>query len=782
MSVLERASLRSLRRAPLPSIGLLLLIMAVYVLVVGRGHARAMLSESLARWNDDLQLADLEVHVSPTHPDTVDDVRAVEGVAAAEGRLLVGGVVSRTGAPPGPALFHVLGRVPRRLNGLYLLEGQYPVAGTPSALIDRSVAQTRNLGVGDRIQIEVLGVARDVPVAGVVLSPDYPLFPAHPEFALPLRGSMAVIWLSYAVLADVDLSDRVTSLLVRAQDTSQMDAVESGVLDALTASVVEVQRQEARPVARITRLILAAFDSFMVPVGTAVTLTALLLLLLTWRRQVVRLRGEIGALLAAGLSPVRIASSMTPRALLPTTGGLALGALVEAPLAKHIYRSYAVNVGFPPLRDPGTGAAGWLTAAACLAFTGLASFVVAYGVARRSPGSLLRGARGRGRMPPAWLSRLRAALRVPMPIVLGLQHSVRRPFESSLSALSLGLSMAVAGAILVVHLTHASEIDSSIERMSLDAVVHFEEPQDISRVAEAGASAAGQAEAIISRLGLLQTGAGSSFHKVIGAAEGRWLSAVRLGEGRGPGAPDAEEVVIDYGIAHRHGLQVGDDVQLYPGPQAPEGVWVTVVGIADGLSTGTLLLPLQTAGRLFGLPGLATGAQIASSLPPTELESALQAIPGVRDAHVRAFATEELRANFKGMTAIIFIAMFLSAMVVVVYIAVLSGLDAEERAPELATLEAIGWPSAALLMTSVTEVYVRGLLALGVALLGTPLLTEWLLGSIADASHIHLRAISHWAPCLGSAGLLLLLLPLGSLPAWCAFRRTPPAVSLRRLV
>jgi ABC-type lipoprotein release transport system permease subunit len=341
--------------------------------------------------------------------------------------------------------------------------------------------------------------------------------------------------------------------------------------------------------------------------------------------------------------------------------------------------------------------------------------------------------------------------------------------------------MAVAGAILVVHLTHAKEIDASIGRMSLDAVVHLDSPKDDEAIADLGARAGGKAEAIITRLALMQTSNGTSFHRAIGAAEGRWLSTVRLGEGRLPGAPDAAEVVIDYGIAHEHGLGLGDDVQLYPGPQAPEGVWVTVVGITDGLSTGALLLPLETARTLFGLPGLATGAQISSPQAPADLQAALRSAPDLQDVHVRAFATQELRANFKGMTAVIFIAMFLAAAVAVVYIAVLSGLDAQERAPELATLEAIGWPASALLLTSVTEVYIRGILALAIALLTTPLLSSWLLGNIADVSQVHLRAVSHWTPCLVSAGLLLLLLPLSCWPSWRAFRRTPPAVSLRRL-
>ncbi len=781
MSVLERGSLRSLRRAPLPSIGLLLLIVAVYVLIVGRGHARGMLADSITHWNEELQLADLEVLVSPTHPETATDVAALEGVDAAEGRLLVGGFLEHAEGPPDTALFQVLGTGPPQLNRLHLLAGRHPEPGAVGALIDRSVVHTQGIGVGDTLRVRVLGEQREVPVTGVVLSPDHPLFPVHPEFALPLRGSMAVIWLSQASVEGIEHSDRITSILVRAKNGGGGSALESEVLGALSASVLEVRPQAQRPAARITTLILAAFDAFMVPVGSAVTLTALLLLLITWSRQIGRLRGEIGALLAAGLMPARIALSMVPRALLPTAGGIAIGSMVEGRLAAHIYESYANNVGFPPLRDPGVGSAGWITAAGCLLFVGVASFVIAYATARRRPGVLLRGSRGHGRTPPTWVSQLRKWMRIPTPVVLGLQHGTRRPFEASLSALSLGLSVSVAGAILVVHLTHAHEIDSSIQRMSLDAVVHMQDPQDDDAIAALGVRAGGEAEAIITRLAFMQTTTGASFHRAIGAAEGRWLSAVRLGEGRALSGPDARELVIDYSIAHRHGLRVGDDVQLYPGPQAPEGVWVTIVGITDGLSTGTLLLPLETARTLFGLPGLATGAQITSGRPPAALDASLREVPGLQALHVRAFATQELRANFKGMTAVILIAMFLSAMVVVVYIAVLSGLDAEERAPELATLEAIGWPASALLLTSVTEVYVRGILALLLALLATPLISAWLLGNIAASSQIHLRAVSHWMPCIIAGGLLLLLLPLSCWPSWRAFRRTPPAVSLRRL-
>ena len=141
----------------------------------------------------------------------------------------------------------------------------------------------------------------------------------------------------------------------------------------------------------------------------------------------------------------------------------------------------------------------------------------------------------------------------------------------------------------------------------------------------------------------------------------------------------------------------------------------------------------------------------------------------------------QVAANFGGSEVILRFGLFMAISVAVLFLGILAALDAGDRAPDLAVLQALGWRDRALLGLCLTEVMSRGIFALLLALPGAPLLATWLLGRIEEANHYHMTLLSPaWLTVL-VMGLALVLMPLGALPAWRASRKVTPARAMRML-
>ena len=787
MPLLLRKSIRDCRTYGWQMLGLAVLVAVITLVVTGGRRARAMLVESRATWYERLHFADLEIRFSPTHPGIAELARAVPGVARAEERLLAEGLFEAPELRPLPALIQVLpdGRPPT-LNALHLIEGRYPEPGERAVVIDRSLVQAHGLSVGDQTTLRVGEASRSVPVVGVSLSPEHVLFPVHPEYTWPLRGTVAVVGISAAATAGIEKADRIDSLLIDVAEGADVADVERRLLDDLPLSVLETLTPADRPGHAFTEQILATFDIYMPTTAALLAIIGGTLLVMILLRLVQRQRRQMGILVTLGYGPLAIASSYLALCLLPTVVGLALGAAVTGPFSRTIFRGYAHTVGYLPLVDPGMGSELLWTAGLCSAAALVACFVPALALARHRPADLLT--------PSAWrttnralgplvraAARLRDVLGLPISVLLGLTHVGRRRGTTGAAVLGLGAILAVVTAFLLVHATHRSEIAKAIDRMGLDATVHFADPAPADAVAALAAATDGRAEPMISHRALLRIDDRELYRRVLCVEPGLWTDKLHYAEGQGFSTADEEGLVVDRWIAGTYDLHVGDEIDCFPNRNAPEGARLRIVGVLDGVSLGLALLPLETGRRLFGLDGLATGAQVASPLPEDRLEASLWEVPGVESVFGMRRAAAQVRANFAGSERVLLLALLMAIVVSIVFLGVLAALDATERGPDLVVLSALGWRPRSVLALCLTEVLTRGLLALVLGLCAAPFLADGLLDRIAAANHYRMPLVVPASLLLQVVGAALVALPLGAWPAWRIAQRLDPARALRRL-
>jgi len=787
VSVLLRKSLRDLRSYRGQAISIALLVAVVTLLVTGGIRARGMLSESRDGWYERLSFADLELFFQPTHRGLADMALKVEGVLAAEERLLAEGLVTAEDLHPLPALLQVLpAAAPPRLNQLHLLEGHYPMPGEKAVVIDRSLQAAHGLRLGTLLTVRMDEEERTLPIVGIAFSPEHVLHPINPEYTMPLAGTVAVIGVSEAAVEGIKRSDRVDSLLLRLKPGVDEARLRLALQEALPVSIAEFRARADRPGHAFTEQILATYDIYMPTTAFVIVLIALALLVLTLVRIVQRQRVSMGTLVTLGHGPLSIASSFLAIALLPTLAGTLLGSAVSGPFARMLFSSYARKVGYAPLLDPGAGAAAWLTALCCLLTALLACFVPALILAQHRPAALLARGAWKGALEPQGglvhlAARLRDVLRVPLPVVVGLTHVSRRRGSTAAAVLGLGAIFAVVLAFLLVHITHRREIGASVSRLGLDATVHFTEPVDDEAIAALGRQAEGEAEALLSRRALLELGERTLYRRLLCVRPGRWMEKLRVASGRKLRSDDEPGILVDQYLAGTCGVDVGDEIVCYPSKDAPEGMSLRIVGVLEGVGLGLAVLPLETGRQLFSLPGLATCAHVASNLPAVELEKRLWQAPEVEAVFSLERAGVQVRAIFEGSTIVLVLALLMAILVAVLFLGVLAALDATERAPDFAILTALGWRQRSIVSLCLTEVMTRGVLALCLAVPLAPLLAGWLLDRIAAANHYRMQLDTPLWLFAAVVSTALLLMPLGALPALRAAQRVTPARALRLL-
>ncbi len=787
MTSLVRKSWRDLWATRWQAIGVALLVTIVVVLVCGGMRARAMLLDTREGWYERLHMADIEIVCSPTLPDAVASAADIDGIEAAEERLLLEGRVEMTDSERAlPALIRVLPSDEPKLNRLQLLEGRYPHPDEKAAVVDRSCQTVHGAELGDRVTVTVGEHTFDLPVVGISLTPEHFLYPAHPEYILPLRGTVAVLGVSKATIADIEHSHRVNSLLFRLRDDVDLATVEQGLIEALPVAIQRVQPLEKDPSRMFTEMIIRTYDIYMPAVAVLLVLIALVLLVLTHVRLVQRQEKTIGTLLAMGHGPGRVALGFMSFSIVPTLVGALLGAVAHGAFSRHIFSGYADSVGYAPLIDNGPGPALPLVIAACVGVSLLACVVPVVAAARCRPSSLLRPSvttvLGEDqRFLVGLAARLRDLLRLPIAVVLGLTNIMRRRWATAGAVLGLGGIFSVVLAFLLVHVTHRAEVTASVDRLGVDATLNFTDPVGDDVLAEASRLADGYAEPVITKLAVLEYGEGPRFRRVMSVGLDGWLKKLKLARGRVFEDVYANEVVIDHWIAKEEGLDVGDDISCFPFANSPEGVDLRVVGVLDGVSLGLAVIPLETGRNLFGLSEAATSSQVRSDLPDEELESALWNTPKIETVFAMNRARSQVEANFEGSEAVLRWGLFMSIGVAVLFLAILAALDAGDRAPDLAVLQALGWRNRALLGLCLTEVMSRGIVALLLALPAAPLLARWLLHRIEQANHYRMTLLTPAWLIVLMIGLALVLMPLGALPAWRASRRVTPARAMRML-
>ena len=626
-------------------------------------------------------LADLDLRMRrPLDQGRLTERARSVGARRAEARLILAGAAVQGGSQTAA---EVVGMpVNAALNRLAVTAGRGLGRGAPrGAAVDADYADRVGLRPGDRLRLRIAGRALSVRVRGLARSPEYLLATANPDYLVPQRGSLAVVFLPRASLQRLaGLGGRANDLAADLPGGGDGAAARRLAAGLPTARVTPRSRQYGL---RLTEADIHSFSIFAPVMGLVFGIVGLLLIALSLRRLVTSQRRELGALLAIGYPPRAVVSSVLLLAVVLALLGaiLAIGATIG--VGRLVAEEYSSAVGFPDTQYP--LAAGPLALAAGLAIvaTLLATLLPAYRLARLDPIEALRGESASSFELPDWLQRLTAI--GPPALTYGLRGLLRRPLLSAATVISIAGAIGLGAALNILVSSTNSSVDAEFADQGWTHSADLTRPLPDSRVAAlARRAGAGRAEATVKGPAELRaSGAGRGVGVQLTGLPKR-PALLRLDVTSGS-EPRPGRIVLSAQTADK--LAVGPESEISLRTSGRRAI-VRVAGIARTLATEQTYLPRAEAARLLGLPGLATSVLVDAR--PAAVRR-LRRDPAVARVTSKASALTAERELLDELTGLISILQAISLGVGGLFLVSTLALSYLDRRGEFATLAALGY-------------------------------------------------------------------------------------------
>lgn len=711
-------------------------IAVMVILAAGFGMYAGIYSaiDSLFGFRDALyrraDVAAYEIRYSPEDAINVPAFDDVPGVRAAESRLLLPGNIER---PDGTRLSALVVGVPEgsRINRLLLSEGSALDPAQPTrVVVDRNLARHHDVGLGDRVTVNVGKDRLSLDVGGVGSSAEFLVDGANPNFFLPARGSLGIVYVPLQLI-----EQRMGFRLVN----STVFVGESVATDLPAASMAEIDHRAGERLTLEDRLPLTrqfghmflavdlnAFRIFtpaIVAIFAASAVTILFFLLNQW---IAQQRQSLGVLSALGYGSARLRSRIIGPLVVMALGGLALGTGISALMLHGFGNEYATAIGLPPPelslqpRHLLVGAVGMVLA--CL----LGALGPLRQIARITP---LAAVRDQPQTPAAdhgrWAGRVadtawRHALR----------EVLRRRRASVMTVMAVALALAPALAYFVAIRSFEQAVVDSFERDRWDYSVDFLSPVwDDELHALARMPGVKSVDPFLRGAVRFETSAGSERGLLIGVLPQGSLRVPQVDAGRALVAGDRDAVVMERKLARDLRLSVGDAVTV-DGRLGRHRA--TLVGTFSGALPGEVFTSREAARTWLDLEDQSTGVLVAAQ-PQHDLTEALYDDKRVGKVTGRQAMVDEVVAHLKEIAGIVYLAAAFSILVALLFLFTSTAFAFMAREGSFSLMEIIGF--ARRTVSSMVRREVALLSTAGVAL-GIPLgfaLAAWLNGILGEA-------------------------------------------------
>lgn len=471
---------RDLWRLRAQSLAIALVIAAgVGMVIMSFGMIRS-LEATRASYYDVYRFADIFAPVRRAHRSAIEEVRALPGVAYAEGRVSASAILDVPGImEPVSARVHSL-PTDHGLNQLVLRSGRLPTPNSTSEIVaNEAFVKAARLTLGDHFSALIYGKEVDLRLVGTVLSPEY-VYAVAPGQIFPDNRRYGVVWMNREPLAGLlDLRESFNEALIRLAP----GALQEEVIRRLDQSLDRYGAVGAygRDLQISDRFVSNEIDQLATTVEILPPIflgVAAFLLNIVLARLIDTEREVIGLMKAFGYTDRAVMLHYAQLALLLSALGLILGGALGTWLGRGLAGMYQQYFVFPFLEFR-AGVLPYLVGGATTLIAVLAGAAIAVTrAARLTPAEAMRPpapADFSGRLMASWLTKA-----IPdQPSRMVFRNLLQRPVRALLTILGLA-------AALALYVSSASATDNIDRMIDLafsraergDMVVTFAEPRD----------------------------------------------------------------------------------------------------------------------------------------------------------------------------------------------------------------------------------------------------------------------------------------------------------------
>jgi putative ABC transport system permease protein len=736
--------------------------------------------DSLFGFRDTLyQRADIaafELRYSPEDAANIPRFDGIDGIRHVESRLLLPGNVELA---DGRRLSALLVGMPEdaKVNRLLPAAGDGLDPRRPqAAVIDRNLARHHGFGPGDPIAVNVGNDRLELEVAGVASSAEFLVDGANPNFFLPAKGSLGIVYVPLALM-DERLGFRLLN------STVFLGEAVAGDLPAATMAEIESRArqrltlEEQIPLSRqfghmFLEVDLNAFRIFTPAIVLIFAVSGLVILFFLLHQWIAQQRQQLGVLAALGYSGGALAARMLLPLAAMAAGGVVFGIGIAWLMLVGFGHEYANAIGLPAPQlalQPVhllLGAAGLLLACALAAIGPLRQALSV---------TPLAAVRDQAQLPPQGHGRAANAIG-DVGWRYALSAILRRRRSSVMTTLAVALALAPALAYFVAIRSFEVAVVDSFERDGWDYSVDFLSPVwDDELDAMAAIQGVAQVDPFLRGAARFRSTTAAESGLLIGIEPGSSLRVPEVMEGRGLRAGDTDALVMERKLAASLGLVPGDRVEVEGrlGPATGE-----LVGTFSGALPGETFTTRHAARQWLDLEEQNTGALVAAT-PGADLAAALFEDRRVGKVTPRAAMVHEFVVHLQEIAGIVYLAAAFSIMVALLFLFTSTSFAFMAREGSFALLRILGFGTDTVASMIRREVLLLG--GLGV-LLALPLgfaLAIWLNG-ILGAAWFHVPTAYHVIDPLVVALPALALLPLVARPVLRRVRALVLADVLRK--
>jgi putative ABC transport system permease protein len=728
-------------------------------------------------------IADLELRLVPDDQVNVPSFKSFPGIKAFQTRLLLPGHLTlKNGSKLAATMVGLDLQQANDINKLTILEGQaFDPAKPNEVVIDRNMAAYHGLKIGDHLDLAVGNDSYQLTVRGIGRSSEFLLAAANPNFFIPSKGSMGIIFANLELIKARLGFNLVNSILFKfapsVTDTAAL--VEKIKLYAEKKLTIEEVLPKKRQFSYLFMNVdLHAFAIFVPAVIVIFSLAAIIITFFLLFQWVMAQRQEIGLLKALGYEKGRLAIAYSYPVLVMALLAIVFGAGLSYLVLLEFGHSYTQAVGFPkPFLSISPSHAGLAALGAVVGLV-VASLWPQARLMSLSPQDAVRAERGNGgKAFGAFFGAISRLIRGRIWLTYPVRNILRSKGISLMTVLSITLAMGVSLSYFIATTSFKDSIVKNFEQDRWQIAVDFLTPvwddeleglfgqikqiKAIDPYIRGGIRIAHNGTRMSSLLGGINPS--TSMHHV-NMLQGSYLA---------PG--DSDGILLERKLARSLGAGVGDTVTVDSHGHTYQ---VSVDGVFSGAFPGESYTDLKTARKWMNLDTQLNGVFLQVNGNPKDLVETLNNVKRVAQVTLKSNLAEQVVEVSEEAMVIIYVSAAFSIAVTLLFLFTSATFTVLQRKNEYVLLRIIGFEENTLSLMIFVEVIFLGLIAAVLAVPTGYVIASSLVSKLSDAwfTVSTSMSISDVAFIIGPA---ILLLPLSAWPVSRLVRSMSPVKTLR---
>ncbi|MDD5773932.1 MAG: FtsX-like permease family protein [bacterium] len=652
----------------------------------------------------DLNFADLEIQFIPEDIHNLPDLSDIQGIDKVEKRLIFPGIMSLPGDKKIVARMVFLDTHDPAIDKIHLLEGR-GINGKDlnEVVAEKTLRDFYGFKPGDTVKVKVGEKEYENKIVGFGVGPEYVTITANPEYFLPEKGSVGVLFTSLSRVSESLGFTMVNDLIIKFKPGINHKKMEKNILARLSGINIEkVIPFKDHFAYKYLELDLLAFKVYVPAIVIVLGSLSFIIALINFSRLIIHERKEIGAVLAIGYHPKKIIFSYFLGGIILGCFGIILGipfAIIMRNTFTSIYGSahgliFVFNRIFISSIIKGI-LFGFSTSI-------IASLIPVWGLLKLNPHDIMHPViKNSSSLNRSFFKFIFIATsKLSIGLRLGIRNILRKKYLSTASVFSIGLSIGVAVSYMISMSSLETTIKKRFDRQKWTMVVdflypvYFEDYEEIKKIE--GIKEIEPYFRYYAELGKGGNFEGTGLFAIVFPSK---VQVFPIVEGRNVEKKD--EIIINNDLARKLKLKVGDAVELkvhkkiYP---------FTVCGIKSDVSQRESVIDFYRAREILEFPDEASGIMIDSIQPvPDALMKKIHEFGFIGKITKRETLVTDFIKFIREITGIVNVAIAVSVFVAILFIFTSSNMGIMEREGEYATLKSIGYDNRHISVSVFTE-------------------------------------------------------------------------------